>query len=100
MKLEKRFAEQLLDEDDALDENEVLVYQFIESSDWRQGHKYQFIDIVFRDPLVDKYYQFSTSRSGSPFTDWHYEMEYESEFLDCPEVKKVEKVITTWKVVK
>ncbi len=99
MKIKKEYANQLLDSEDAYDdETDDLVYTFVESSDWVQNHKYQYIDITFFDPKTNKHYQFSTSRSGSPFTDWNYDMDYE-EYMDCYEVKEVEVTTTTWKRV-
>jgi hypothetical protein len=97
MNIKKEYAKQLLDED-AYDDEDNLIYKYIEASEWEQNGKYQFIDVVFQDPSDGKYYSFSTGRSGSPFTDWYYELDDVSE-VECVEVKQVEKVIKTWESV-
>lgn len=57
----------------------------IEEGDWTQDAKMQFSEDIVE--YEGQYYMISQSRSGSPFTDWHYEE---------PEITKVtrsEKII-------
>ncbi len=42
----------------------------------------------------------ANSRSGSEFTDWYYESDDWKNQIDMQEVRKIEKVITDWEVIK
>lgn len=51
-----------------------LSYECIEETDWEVDYKYQYHDVTIK--IDNKYYSFSESRSGSPFTDWDYNISY------------------------
>ena len=98
MKITKEHVQELLEAGDVLNENDEIVYQLIEEGEWTQDHKYQFCDIIFEEVSTGKTYQFTISRSGSPFTDWYYDWDYTKEY-DCVEVVKKEVKITSWEKV-
>ncbi|MDE1381234.1 hypothetical protein [Bacillus licheniformis] len=71
------------------DENDNVLFEVEEFSDWHDGGKYSDAEVVFKDVKTEKYYSYSLTRSGSYFTSYEYEV------WDRPvEVKKVEKQIT------
>ena len=63
-------------------------------------YKYQHKESVVKHVPTGKYYQYESSRSGSPFTDWYYYYE-DGDFPNLTEVEKKECVITEtyWSVV-
>ena len=70
-------------------------YEVHEEGEWIDGGKFQYQTIIFKDE-AGKFYELSIGRSGSPFTDWTYDFEWNTEY-DCPEVELVEVVIKVWK---
>lgn len=70
-------------------------YVEVEIGEWTQDYKYQNAAVVFTDG--EKTYRGYVTRSGSPFTDWHW-----NDFgaADILEVEKREVTITKWAVVK
>lgn len=50
----------------------------VEEGDWVQDGKYQEQTNIVKDSLTGKFYRYSISRSGSPFTDWYYPHQDES----------------------
>ena len=72
-------------------------FEVVEEGEWVQDHKYQHRDIIFK--FGDKFYCLTSSRSGSPFTDWHYDSEYWGETVECNQVEKIEVVKYIWKSV-
>lgn len=73
-------------------------YEILEEGEWEQDCKRQHKEIIFRH--ADKTYLLEDVRSGSPFTDWNYDSEYWSAWVDCPEVKSVCVTTVIWKRVK
>lgn len=71
-----------------------VVYRTHEEGEWEQDDKFQFCDIIFTDGT--KFYRASISRSGSPFTDWHYE---DWGTADIDEVEQKEVITTAWVTV-
>ena len=49
-----------------------------EENKWVQDGKYQEQTNIVKDSLTGKFYRYSISRSGSPFTDWYYPHQDES----------------------
>ena len=82
--------------DSVLIEESDYGFEFIEASEWEQDHKYQSREVIFK--YDGKFYRIFEMRSGSPFTDWHYEdMDVDSNgMVDCDEVFKVKKVVEIW----
>lgn len=70
-----------------------------EEGDWDVDTKYQFITNIYFQESTGKYFSVTISRSGSPFTDWHYSFEDSGDKL--VEVKLVEKVtvVKSWEQV-
>lgn len=66
-------------------------YTEIEIGEWTQEGKYQSASVIFTDG--EKTYRGYVSRSGSPFTDWHWD-DYGD--ADITEVEKREITITKW----
>lgn len=71
----------------------------VEEGEWTQDDKYQSRDIIFKHQ--DKFYIIYESRSGSPFTDWHYEDHSVDKdgLIECDEVFKTEVVTNVWSTV-
>lgn len=64
-----------------------------EEGEWDVDHKYQFITNIYFQQSTGKYFSMDVSKSGSPFTDWHYSFEDSGSLLN--EVKLVERQIVT-----
>ncbi|MEH6941642.1 hypothetical protein [Bacillus sp. JJ722] len=63
----------------------------VEEGDFEQDGKYQSAGLIFTDGK--KHYRSYVTRSGSPFTDWHYN-DYGD--ADIDEVEKREITVTSW----
>jgi hypothetical protein len=76
-------------------------YETIEQNEWVQEYKYQYRELILKNTKTGKFYSCTVSRSGSPFSDWHYGYE-DHESLELFEVEKVTKTITVeiWEIVK
>ncbi len=66
----------------------------VEKGDWIHEGKCEYQEIIFRHN--DVHYELMRGRSGSDFTDWHYDDGDD----DCPEVRKVEVVTHKWERIK
>ena len=75
-------------------------YEIIEEGEWTQDSKMQYQEFIIKHLETGKFYSFEHSRSGSPFTEWDYDMrEYPREYkLD--EVEKKEVTTIKWVLVK
>ena len=71
----------------------------VHEGEWTQDGKCQYQEIIFKNTGDTKCYSFNISRSGSPFTDWHYDTEYMEE-MTCTEVEEVEIITKMWRAVK
>jgi imidazoleglycerol phosphate dehydratase HisB len=71
-----------------------------EEGDWDVDTKYQYMTNIYFQESTGKYFSLTVSRSGSPFSDYHYSFEDSGETL--VEVKLVEevKVVKSWQEVK
>ena len=76
-------------------EEEIVVdgvtYTTEEEGDFEQDGKYQSAELIFTDG--SKFFRAYITRSGSPFTDWHYD-DYGD--ADIDEVEKREVTVTRW----
>lgn len=68
-----------------------VTYREVELGEWAQDYKYQNAEVIFTDG--EKTYRGYVTRSGSPFTDWHWN-DYGD--ADISEVEKREVTITKW----
>lgn len=69
----------------------LLDYKEIEEGEWTQDHKYQHCDATYKLFLSDgteRFVNISMARSGSPFTDWYYQIN------DASEVPKFQGMMT------
>jgi hypothetical protein len=68
-----------------------------EAEDWVADGKYQSRSIIFRHK--DKYYRINESRSGSPFSEYHYEeQEVDKDgYVFCEQVFPTEVIVKEWK---
>lgn len=75
-------------------------WEIVEEGEWTQDYKYQHQTNIVKHIPTGKFYEYSISRSGSPFTDWEYSHSY-GDYPDLIEVEKKERVITEtyWAVV-
>lgn len=71
----------------------------VEKGEWSQEGKYQNQSIVFKITGGTKCYMLSHSRSGSPFTDWNYDIQEDYHDGDCDEVEERDVIIKTWQTV-
>lgn len=68
----------------------------ITENPWEQEGKYQYQTIILQSKKTKKFYMFDHARSGSPFTDWHYqdpyimEVEQYTETIEVTRYKRVE----------
>lgn len=74
-------------------------YKIIHEDPWISSCKHQYQLLIFKHK--EKTYRFKMTRSGSPFTDYHYGWEdwYDDEEIECPEVHQVARTITVWEAV-
>lgn len=74
-------------------------YELIDEGDWEVDCKWQHITQIVKHTESGKYYSFSISRSGSPYSDYYYS--YEGQGSGLIEVKKVTKTVVTetWEAV-
>lgn len=80
---------------DLLFEGGNAKYKVIEEDEWIQDYKYQFKDITFKDVTTDVKYVFQASRSGSPFTDWDYEWDWNDDYTcECHELPPEKHTLT------
>ena len=68
---------------------------FVEATEWVADYKFQNRQVIFK--YDGKYYAIEESRSGSPFSEYHYDSEYWSNEVECDEVEKVEIVTYEWR---
>ncbi|ANY67702.1 hypothetical protein BBD42_15430 [Paenibacillus sp. BIHB 4019] len=74
-----------------------VTYTIVECGDWDgAGEKYQSLYVIFTNG--ERNYRGTITRSGSYFSDWHYE-DYGD--ADIEEVRKVERTYTVeeWRAV-
>lgn len=77
-------------------------YELVEESDWDVDSKYQTMCYIYRCTETNTYWKLDVTRSGSPFTEWHYE--FDEDYIDgkkvlcLTQVEKVQKVeiVTKW----
>lgn len=69
----------------------------VEPGDWISDGKYETCEVIFTDG--ERFYSASASRSGSYFSDYSYESEWDDGDADVVEVHKVTKTIEVWEAV-
>ena len=73
-------------------------FKIIEDEDWIDHGKYSDKTTIFE--MEGKTYSVSFGRSGSHFTDYNYDWEYDDNFtVEATEVVEVEVLTKIWKVV-
>ena len=72
-------------------------FSIVSIGDWVSDGKYECSTTIFK--YEDRFYSLSVGRTGSPFTDWDYDWEWQDNFT-CREVKEVKVVTTKWVNVK
>ena len=77
--------------------SEGVNLRVVEDGDWIGGGKYESKTIVFTDG--ERHYSGTVSRSGSYFTDWTYNSEWDSGEAKITEVAAVPITITQWEPV-
>jgi hypothetical protein len=89
---EKLSSEQMVDlfrEEAFYDENDVELFEVVETGDWSDGGKFSSAKVIFQDNRTGKFYSYEIIRSGSYFSHYEYEA------WDKPvEVEKQERTIT------
>lgn len=71
-------------------------FETVHNGEWVVDYKYEMKETVLEHKPTGKYYQINETRSGSYFSDYHYE---DPEIWEVtPEKKMVE--ITSWNTVK
>lgn len=68
-------------------------FEIVEEGDWEVDYKWQHCENIVRNTFTDKFYSYTVSRSGSPYSDYYYS--YEDGGVELTEVQLVEKVVTT-----
>lgn len=52
---------------------EVDGWSIEDEGEYTQDYKYQSREVIIKNEATGKFYSVCQTRSGSPFTDWHYE---------------------------
>ena len=75
-------------------------FEEVESSDWEVDCKWQHCEVIVKQFSTGKFFSYTLSRSGSPYSDYYYS--YEDGGVTLTEIQKVKKVIETeeWVAVK
>lgn len=73
-------------------------FELVEEGEWTQDYKYQHRNIILRRISDGTFWMHSEARTGSPFTDWHYQNSG-SEYIELVQVERVEIKTHEWKVV-
>lgn len=68
-------------------------FEEVESSDWEVDYKWQHCEVIVKQFSTGKFFSYTLSRSGSPYSDYYYS--YEDGGVTLTEVQKVKKVIET-----
>lgn len=69
----------------------------VEEGEWIGGGKYEDKTVIFTDG--ERFYRGIISRSGSHFSDWTYNSEWDDGDADIEEVRKVPKTIEVWEAI-
>lgn len=93
MKLTSEEFGEVQQAEDSIDPRYPSNWLLVEQSDWIQNGKYQEQTYIVQDIRTNLYYRYSISRSGSPFSDWYYPYQDESEHY-LEEVTKQTRTIT------
>ena len=68
-------------------------YEVVEELGWKDDGKYSYKDVIFRvKDIPGSCFRLTIHRSGSYFTDYHYEFE-----LECPQVYQTSEIVIVWK---
>lgn len=68
-------------------------YEIVKSGAWVSCGKWETKEVIFRDLETNKTYKTECSRTGSYYTDYYYENDYEA-----VEVEEVEVVKKVWRI--
>jgi hypothetical protein len=71
-------------------------FECVEEGAWEQDYKYQLKSSVYKHKASGRFFMLHESRSGSPFSDWHYDDPQITEV--SPETRTV--IVTDWVTVK
>ena len=69
-------------------------FKIIVEGEWEVDAKYQYRSTVFE--FNNNFYRLESARSGSPFSDYHYDSDFWKDDVECQEVEQKERVIKTW----
>lgn len=95
LKLSEDDVLQLFREEAIYVENDKVIFETVEEGKWIDDGKYSDMELIFKDRRTGKTYSCVIIRSGSYFTDYHFEV-----FDNPVEVHKVTETITVEKWVK
>jgi len=73
-------------------------FELVEEGEWTQDYKYQYRTIILKRKVDGTFWRHGEARTGSPFTDWHYEGSRDEEFT-LTQVEPVEVTVTEWKAI-
>lgn len=95
--LENRDKSILLHSDEVkalFDWEEVEFWSIHDEGDWEDEGKYSHCESIIFNKLTGKYYRVNRSRSGSYFSDYHYDDLDHVSYAD--EVEQKEVMVTKW----
>lgn len=69
----------------------------VEEGDWLSEGKYESCEVIFTDG--ERFYSAEATRSGSYFSDYTYNSEWDDGDADVVEVRKVTKTVEIWEAV-
>lgn len=69
----------------------------VEEGDWVSDGKYESCEVIFTDG--ERFYTATALRSGSYYSDYAYESEWNDGDAEIVEVRKVTKTIEVWEAI-
>lgn len=84
MKLTKEQTRDLWQED-------LEGFETVDEGDWEVDYKYQHCTQIVKEVATGKHFEYSVSRSGSPYSDYYYS--FEDSGAELFEVEKVTKTV-------
>lgn len=84
----------------ALVREELDEYEPVEDSDWEVDYKWQHMECIVKSNTTGKFYSYPLSRSGSPYSDYHYSYEDGGTELQEVELREKTVIVKEWVAVK
>jgi len=70
-------------------------WELVEASEWTQDYKYQYRTIILKRKRDNTYWRYVEARTGSAFSEYHYEDYYKDHF-GLVQVRQIEVTVKEW----